>query len=559
VAARSGAELLVEILRDEGVRHVFGNPGTTELPLVDALADHPELEYVLALQEASAVGMADGYARATGRPAFVNLHTVAGLANGLGNVTNAAAVGTPLVVTAGQQDRRHLIAEPLLSGDLVGLARPLVKWSHEVRTLGELGVAVRRAFRLAAATPSGPVFLALPMDVLTEVGDVAAPARSAVDEWPVAASLYELAQRLAAAERPAIVVGNELARLDGADDAVALADALAAPVYGAPLYAWNVFPPAHPLWRGPLPNSAAAIAEELAAYDRVLLLGARAFLVYPYTPGGAVPAGAELLQVHPDAAELGRTYPVALGVVGDPAAAARALAELVPRRPRSVEADAGVAQRLAEQVEAARATTPIGAAAAVAAVYSRLPANAVVVDESVTASPFTRGLHPGGDALSFIWCGAGALGWGLPAAVGVKLARPERAVVAVCGDGSALYAPQALWSAARYGVPVVTVILDNREYRILKHALDRMEGVSARTGRYVGMDLVEPAVDVVALARSFGVSACSVEGADELADAVGEALAAEEPRLVHVPIAGHAARTGEHGRRDAQKRAASPG
>jgi len=549
---RSGAELLVDALMDEGVRHVFGNPGTTELPLVDVLVEDGEPAYVLALQEASAVGMADGYARATGRPSFVNLHTVAGLANGLGNLANAAAARTPMVVTAGQQDRRHLIAEPLLSGDLVGLARPLLKWAHEVRTLGELGIAVRRAFRLAAAQPSGPVFLGLPMDVLAEVGSASLPARSRVGDAPRAGSLGELADMFAAAERPAVVVGDELARANGLEDAVALAEVLGAPVFGAPLYGRTVFPTAHPLWHGPLANSAAGIAETLAAFDRVLLLGAPAFLVYPYTAAEAVPVGVELLQIHPDAAQVGRTHPVALGVVGDPAAAARELAELLRgrvaegRRARALEAGRAAheaaAARLEEQIEQGRGSVPLSPAAAVAAVYSRLPADAVVVDESVTASPFTRALNRGSDPLSFLWSGAGALGWGLPAAVGVKLARPDRAVVALCGDGSTLYAPQALWSAARYHVPVVAVVLDNHEYRILKHALDRIDGVSAKTGRYVGMDIDQPRVDFVALAGSFGVSARSVGRVDELADAVEEALAAGEPRLVHVPITGHAPR-----------------
>jgi len=537
---------------DEGVRHVFGNPGTTELPLVDVLVEDGEPAYVLALQEASAVGMADGYARATGRPSFVNLHTVAGLANGLGNLANAAAARTPMVVTAGQQDRRHLIAEPLLSGDLVGLARPLLKWAHEVRTLGELGIAVRRAFRLAAAQPSGPVFLGLPMDVLAEVGSASLPSRSRVGDAPRAGSLGELADMFAAAERPAVVVGDELARANGLEDAVALAEVLGAPVFGAPLYGRAVFPTAHPLWHGPLANSAAGIAETLAAFDRVLLLGAPAFLVYPYTAAEAVPVGVELLQIHPDAAQVGRTHPVALGVVGDPAAAARELAELLRgrvaegRRARALEAGRAAheaaAARLEEQIEQGRGSVPLSPAAAVAAVYSRLPADAVVVDESVTASPFTRALNRGSDPLSFLWSGAGALGWGLPAAVGVKLARPDRAVVALCGDGSTLYAPQALWSAARYHVPVVAVVLDNHEYRILKHALDRIDGVSAKTGRYVGMDIDQPRVDFVALAGSFGVSARSVGRVEELADAVEEALAAGEPRLVHVPITGHAPR-----------------
>lgn len=546
---RSGSDVLLEALADEGVRHVFGNPGTTELPLVDALAGRAEPVYVLALQEATAVAMADGYARLTRRPSLVNLHTVAGLANGLGNLANAAAAGTPMVVTAGQQDRRHLIAEPLLSGDLAGLAHSLVKWSHEVRTLGELGVAVRRAFRLAAAPPTGPVFLGIPMDVLEEVGEAFLPPRSEVDDAPTGGSLATLADLLADAERPGLVVGNELAWSDGLDAAAALAETLGAPVHGQPLSSLLVFPPQHPLWRGPLPFDVAGINAVLEGYDRVLVLGADAFLVYPYAPGQPVPEGVELLQVHADPAKLGRTHAVRLGVLGDPARCAAELASLlterVPeeRRRRAVaesEAWRGEAlAKLAGRVQEARRTTPLGPAAAVQAVLSRLPADAILVDESITAGLFTRALFQGSDPASYLWSGAGALGWGVAAALGAKLAAPERPVVCIVGDGSFLYTPQALWTAGRYGLPVLTVVLDNREYRILKHGLDRMQGAAARSGSYVGMDLGDPGVDFVALAASMGVASRLVEDADELERATDAALAAGAPQLLHVPVSGH--------------------
>jgi benzoylformate decarboxylase len=546
---RSGARVLLEALVGEGVRHVFGNPGTTELPLLDALAGRGGLDYVLALQEATAVGMADAYGRLTGRPSFVNLHTVAGLANGLGNLANAVGAGTPMVITAGQQDRRHLIAEPLLSGELVGLAGSLVKWSYEVRTLGELGVAVRRAFRLAAAPPTGPVFLGLPMDMLEEVGEAPLPPRSRVDDAPLGGSLVELADLLAGAQRPALVVGNALARSDGLGAAVELAEALAAPVHGQPLGSLLAFPSVHPLWRGPLPLAAAGINAALAAYDRVLVLGADAFLVYQYSPERAVPEGVELLHVHPDPAQLGRTHAVRLGVLGDPgrcaAELARLLAGRVPaerRRRVLAEGDAWrgeVVARLAEQVRAGRETQPLGAAAAVQAVLSRLPENAILVDEAITAGLFTRALHRGSEPTSYLWSGAGALGWGVPAALGAKLAAPQRPVVCIVGDGSFMYAPQALWTAARYRLNVVIVVLDNREYRILKHGLDRLEGAAAGSGSYPGMDLVDPEIDFVALAGSLGIAGRRVDDADTLEHAVDEALRSAETRLLHVPIAGH--------------------
>ena len=541
----------MEALAGEDVRHVFGNPGTTELPLLDALVGHGGPDYVLALQEATAVGMADAYGRLTRRPSFVNLHTVAGLANGLGNLANAVGAGTPMVITAGQQDRRHLIAEPLLSGELVGLAGAVVKWSYEVRTLGELGVAVRRAFRLAAAPPAGPVFLGIPMDVLEEVGETLLPPPSRVDDAPLGGSLAELADLLAGAQRPGLVVGNELARSDGLEAAVELAEALAAPVHGQPLGSLLAFPSAHPLWRGPLPLDAAGINATLAAYDRVLVLGADAFLVYQYSAERAVREGVELLQVHPDPAQLGRTHAVRLGVLGDPGRCAAELARLldgrVPaeRRQRVLaegEAWRGeVVARLTDQVKRGREAKPLGPAAAVQAVVSRLPENAIVVDEAITAGLFTRAFHRGSDPASYLWSGAGGLGWGVPAALGAKLAAPERPVVCIVGDGSFMYAPQALWTAAHHRLNVVTVVLDNREYRILKRGLDLMEGASARTGSYPGMDLVDPEIDFVALAGSLGVAGRTVDDADTLEHAVDEALGSGEPRLLHVPIAGHGA------------------
>ena len=320
-------------------------------------------------------------------------------------------------------------------------------------------------------------------------------------------------------------------------------------MHGQPLSSLLVFPSSHPLWRGPLPMDAAGISAALRAYDRVLVLGADAFLVYPYTPGQPVPQGVELLQIHPDPAQLGRTHAVRLGVLGDPARCAAELVRMlvgrVPaeRRQRVLaESEAWrseVAAKLAEQVVKGRESRPLGPAAAVQAVVSRLPEDAILVDEAITASRFVRAFHRGSDSMSYLWAGAGALGWGVPAALGAKLAAPERPVACIVGDGSIMYSPQALWTAARYRLNVLTVVLDNREYRILKHGLDLMEGASARSRRYVGMDLTDPGIDFVALAGSLGVAGRTVEDAEELEQAVDEALGSGESQLLHVPVSGH--------------------
>lgn len=545
----SGREVLLEVLRTEGVRHVFGNPGSTELPLIDALADAGDLHYVLALQEATAVAMADGYAQTTGRPSFLNLHTSAGLGNAIGNLTNARANGAPIVVTAGQQDERHLAADPLLSGPLAELAGPTVKWSHEVRSLDELGTILRRAFADAVKPPSGPVFVSLRMDLLERSGPFPAPPRSTIRHDAVT-PVSDLAVLLA--EVPvgelAVVVGDEAV---GAQSEVAdLATALGAPVFGSPLHSREVFDPTHALWSGMLAPSAAAIRSALAPYRRVLLLGAHAFLVYPYSHGSPVPEGTELLQVSPDVDAIGRAHPVRLGVAGDIRRTAAALRVLVAEHvDAAVVAPvvAAAATRRRQEIERLEATAherygaaPMHPMAAAHALVRSLPKGVAVVDEAITTGGYVRGFHHRMVEDGYFFCKGGGLGWGMPAACGVSLGRGGEPVLCVVGDGSAMYSPQALWTAAREQLPVVFAVVDNGEYRILKDNLRGMGGVSATTGRYVAMDL-EPRVDHLALAASMGVAATPVSSTADVGDAVAAALATGRPHLLHLPITGSAA------------------
>lgn len=533
------------MLRTEGVRHVFGNPGSTELPLVDALAGVDDIEYVLALQEATAVAMADGYAQVTGRPAFLNLHTSAGLGNGVGNLTNAQANGTPLVVTAGQQDRRHLHHDPLLSGDLVGLARSVSKWTHETSTLGELGTILRRAFHDAASSPTGPVFVSIPMDVLDDEGDVTTPPRSTIDRRsaPHPDLLRDLADRLGRGERPAIVAGDEVAASAGGVEAlVAVAERVGCPVYGSPLHSNVVFPTSHPLWVQAMPPSADAIGNILGRHDVVLLVGGRAFMVYPWSPGPAVPEAVELLHLSPDPQQLGRVWPVALGVTGDPAASLEALAPLLGEPEDLTGATAARNERVERFEQKALGLyddVPMPPAAAVHGLLRALPADVRVVDEAITTGSHVRGYHHTSRPGRYFFARGGGLGWGMPAACGVALAT-ERAepVLCVVGDGSAMYSPQALWTAARYRLPVVFAVVDNRQYLILKGYLRGMQDETVRTGRFVGMDLDDPALDFCSLAASMGVPATLVEKAGDVGDAVRAAVDAGGPHLLHLPIAG---------------------
>jgi benzoylformate decarboxylase len=546
--ATNGRNVLLELLRSEGVTHCFGNPGTTELPLMDALAEHPELDYVLALQENVAVGMADGYAQASGRPSFVNLHTVAGLGGGLGNLTNALANRTPMVVTAGQQDRRHLLAEPLLSGDLTGLAGPATKWQHEVRHLGELAPVLRRAFLSAATPPAGPVFVSIPMDVLEEEGDVDVPSRSHLDRRATAGGLDELAALLAEAapDGVALVVGDEVAAAGALPQVVALAEALGARVFGVPLYSNLDFPTDHPLWTGMLGFTAAAVSGTLSRYRRIFLIGAKAFLVYPWTAPSPLPAGSELLHLAADPALVGRDLPTRFGAVGDIAASLAALLPLVAERVDAAAAGAalerarntaeGAAERFAAMMAERAGESPMAPSAATYALLAGLPAGGALVDEAITTGFHVRMLYRSATPGSYYFCRGGGLGWGVPAALGVKLARPDAPVLCIVGDGSIMYSIQALWTAAHKGIPVVIGVVNNRQYGILKRYLAESRGVSARTGTFVAMDLDAPPIDYVGLARSLGVEAALVEKAGDVTEAVRAGFESGRPTLLELPI-----------------------
>lgn len=534
----TGAEVLLEVLASEGVRHVFGNPGSTELPLVAAIAREPGIAYVLGLQEATVVAMADGYARASGRPAFVNLHSLAGLGNAAGNLANARANGAPLVVTAGNADRRHLVADPLLSGDLPALAAPLCRWAAEVRHAGELGTLVRRAFRDAAGPPAGPVFVSVPCDVLEEAAPGPAPPRTPVRGPGPAAGLDDLA-RLLVADGPgtlAIVAADEVPAAGATGALAALAERLGAPVYAAPLHGRRVFPTDHPLFAGPLPPRADAIRAALAPYRRVLFVGGQAFLVYPYTPGPPVPEGTDLLHLSPDPAQLGRAHPAAFAASGDLAASLEALVALVgPAGPGGVPGAAPAAaahaaerERHEEAALARYGEAPLHPMAAVHALLRALPAESVVVDEAITAGPYVRGLHRSAGPHTYWFCRGGGLGWGMPAACGISLALGSEPVLCVVGDGSAMYSPQALWTAANLGLPVVFAVVDNGQYLILK----RNQGA----GPYAGMDLAPPPLRFTDLARSMGVPATVAEKAPDAADAL-RAVWGTGPHLLHLPVA----------------------
>jgi benzoylformate decarboxylase len=544
------AAVLMRMLRAAGVQYLFGNPGTTELPFLDAL-DGSDIHYVLALQEATAVAAADGYAQASGRLGVVNLHVAPGVGNGLAILHNASRARSPVLVTAGQQDTRLLLGDPILAADLVQMTEQFTKWSHEIRSAAEAPLALRRAIALALTPPTGPVFLALPMDLMSESvdADVVGPSAAGARPEPSREDIDRAATLLAAAKAPVIVAGDGVARAGARAELVALAEQLGAAVHGEPIHRRLSFPADHPLWRGGLFPAAASVRKSLERADGVLIVGASVFTWLFHTPGAPFRDGVPVVQLDADAREIAKSYAVSLAIVADVRAGLRALHAALDARLGHAERRAAAeraaalgraraehARRLAGDASAAAGRTPISPAFLMHTLAGALPDDAAIVDESASSLPYVLRHLPFGPRAEFFGSKTGTLGWAMGAAAGVQLAWPERTVVATIGDGSVMYAPQALWTAARYRLPITYVVVNNASYAILKSGMVTLGLPSAKRGIYPGMDLIDPEIDYLALARAMGVRATRVEKPGDLRDALVDALARRGPALIDVVI-----------------------
>jgi len=549
--AMNGKRAFLELLKQEGVEILFGNPGTTELPLMDALAVEKELRYVLGLQEATVIGMADGYAQASGKLAVVNLHVTPGLGNAMGMLYDAQKAGSPILVTAGQHDQDFNTTEPILWADLPPIARPLVKWSAEVHRLADLPRLVHRAAKTALAPPTGPVFLSLPGDILKAEGDVdlLAPTRLAALMRGDPAAVQQAAAILAQAKRPLIVAGDAVARSKAHAELIELAELVGAPVYSELVPSTASFPASHLLFRGAMTRMQGPIRKILEQYDVLFSVGGDLFTLSLPSDIEPIPDGLTLIHLDTDPWELGKNYPPQVAILGDPkttlpdiTASLRERMSSGARGAARERLDAAKAATLAER-EALKARarelakqTPVQPLSLLNAIGETLPKDAVVIDETISSGAGIRSLIRSEDPQSFYGLRGGGIGWGLPAALGVKLALPERPVVALVGDGSAMYTCQALWTAAHDRIAAVFVIFNNSSYRILKQRLVAQRGLAAQADRFVGMELTDPAIDYVGLARSLGVAAERATSVHDVTDLVTKGLKSHAPLLIDVPV-----------------------
>ena len=547
----SGKRAFLELLKQEGVEILFGNPGTTELPLMDALAVENELRYVLALQEASVIGMADGYAQASGKLAVCNLHVTPGLGNAMGMLYDAQKAGSPILVTAGQHDQEFNATEPILWADLPPIARPLVKWSAEVHRLADLPRLLHRAAKTALAPPTGPVFLSLPGDILKAEGeiDLLAPTRVAAQLRGDPVAVKQAATILAEAKRPLIVAGDTVARSKAHAELIELAELIGAPVYSELVPSTASFPASHPLFRGAMTRMQGPVRKILEQYDVLFSVGGDLFTLSLPSDIEPMPAGLTLIHLDTDPWELGKNYPPQVAILGDPKTTLPDITEALRKAMSSgargaarERLDAAKAATLAER-EALKAKaremarqTPVQPLSLLNAIGEMLPKDAVVIDETISSGAGIRSLIRSDDPQSFYGLRGGGIGWGLPAALGVKLALPDRPVLALVGDGSAMYTCQALWTAAHERIAAVFVILNNSSYRILKQRLVAQRGLAAQVDRFVGMELTDPVIDYVNLARSLGVAAERVTSVHDATDLIAKGLKSDAPLLIDVPV-----------------------
>ncbi|HUU73112.1 MAG TPA: thiamine pyrophosphate-dependent enzyme [Burkholderiales bacterium] len=545
----TGYNAFIDLLRSEGVEYLFGNPGTTELAIMEAIGAQADVRYVLGLQEGVAVGMADGYARASGRLAAANVHVAPGLGNAMGALYNAKFYGSPLLLTAGQQEQGHGLTEPLLYDPLVPIAQPLVKWAVECNRVADLPRIIRRAAKVALTPPTGPVFLSLPGDVLdaTAALDLGHPTRVDLDVRPADHVLERIAERLLKSGNPVIIAGHELATRNALDEAGELAEILGAAVMQQTVPYAAHFRSGHRAFMGALTRNQTQVRARLEPYDLMICLGSDVLRMSVHSPVDPLPDKMPIVQISERDWELGKNYPAEIAIRADVRETLLSLNTML-RKKMTAQQRSNAQTRLGEieksNWETRRAqmveqavrlgdTRPVDPQYMVMQIAEVVPRNAVVVEEGLSSTFKLLDYLRLNDHQCYYGLASGGIGFAMSGAIGISIALPDRPVIAIVGDGSAMYSIQALWTAAHLKLPITYVIPNNRGYRILKERL-----VSFRnTDRFVGMDIADPDIDFVNLAGSMGVQSRRVEDPQAFAGVLREAIASGVPNLIDLRVA----------------------
>ena len=554
MASMTGKHALMQTLRAEGVKYIFGNPGTSESAIMDALESYPDIEYVLVVQEGVAMGMADAYARATQKPAFVNLHIETGLGNGISLLQNVFDGGTQMVLTAGNKDIRELAQGRT---DLAGITRNLTKWSAEATHPDAVPLMTRRAFNEAKSPPTGPAFVAYSANALDgEVSTDVFPSPTAyIRQRPDPDAVEAATRLLATAENPAMVVGDRVAQSGAMDEAVRVAELLGAQVVSASYSEVN-FPSSHPQYGGAARLGYGEFPGTGTTPDAVIMVGKITDGYYMFSEPTLryFDDQTKLVHIDVDNSSVGRTQRTEVGIVADPKMALADLAESleagmsgsareeakgrIARITAEKEAsDASWKRRVADRWDAA----PMSAERMMEEIAAVLPNDTIIANDAVTSGAALAGAIPTDEPGKAFGGRGGALGWGMGGTMGLKLANPDRPVVGFIGDGSAMMTVQGLWTAAVQNIPVVYVICNNGVYRVLKVNMNAYKanivGEDPPQSQYIGMDFDKP-FDIAGIATAMGVHARRIEDPGDLKPAMEQALALGKPALLDVVIDG---------------------
>jgi len=543
----TGSDAQLDALAEQGVEVIFGNPGSTELPLMDALAAPGRPQFVLGLTEPAVMGMADGYAQATGHLGVALVHVQPGMANAMSGVLNAVRARVPLLVLVGQQVSSMLPGAPFLGGEIVGMASPIARYAEEVRHPDDLGDALARAVAAALGPPMGPSVLSIPLE--SQAGEspplATVPRAGRVLPPPDPAALDAIAALLGHATSPIILAGDGVTHAGASDAVSALAARIGAPVMGEPFGATLPIATDDPMWAGPMPRFATGIHSALSPHDVVVAIGMPVFRLFGWSPGPALPDGVRLVHVDVDPIEVGRTHPPEIGLVADPRAVLEGVMARVgpdPGRGDSVASHLAALRRaeadaLAER--GARAGDRITGARLSQSLAAVVGADDLMVDEGITSTRDLRvalgARRPG----SCLWHRGSALGWGLPAAVGAAIADPSRRVVCAQGDGSLMFGLHALWTAAAVHARLALVVADNAGYEILRAGMEGLTGIP--DGGWPGLVVEGPHLDIEGICAGFGASAARVDDPTHLDAAMDDLIQRSDagPAVLVVGVSGH--------------------
>ena len=542
----TGRSAFLSILQSEGVTHLFGNPGTTELPIMHALKDYPNIKYILGLQESIVVAMADGYSRATGNLSACNVHVAPGLGNAMGAIYNAKFVGSPVIITAGQQEQGHGLMEPMLYGPLVQMAEPLVKWAIEVTRLEDLPRILRRAAKIALTPPTGPVFISLPGDILnTEKElDLGKPSRINYEFLPNLETLENINRRILKAKNPVVISGHEVALTDSFKEISEFSELIGSAVYQQTVPHGSHFPSEHNTFMGTLPRDQNAVKKILSEYDLLICIGSDVLRMSVWSSTEPLPKNMPIIHIGMRDWEIAKNYYTEFGILGNVKTTLKSLNKIIKKgitkkyitetnnRLKNINSRNWKynKKQLIKKTLLDKDKKPITPNWLMMAISENQNTNTIVVEEALVSSRQLLSFLPYRNNKDFYGLASGGIGWAVSGAIGVSLANPNKTILALIGDGSSMYAIQSLWTAAHYNLNIIYIIANNSGYRIIK---ERLESFHQNTN-FIGMDFKEPPIDFIGLAESMGIKATRIIEPNNLSKAINKIIKNKGPHLIDI-------------------------